>query len=361
MRRLDKYIVAEFTPLLLFGVGAFLVILVGVDLLPHVLRMIVRESFPLPLAARIFAYQLPAMVGLTLPMAVLFASLMTFAALSSHGELLALKAGGISFLRVAGPVIAAGFVVSAITLAVNESVAPRASVRAFELIKSFREEGRPLENMVFQIPDSGTPRQLVRVGSFDPASQRAEGVMIIYFNEDGSFSQLFEADHADWADEWWVLHEPLQVVMTPQGQRKVRLETAKVFVGKSPAQLQELKQSPSQMSITQLQRLLRQYRTLNLPHPDQLRLLQFIHSRLAIPWCALGFAMLGVALGQMPLRASAGVGFGLSLAIVFFYYLVFNTMLLMGERGLFSPWIAAWTPNVILFAAGLGLLYNGQR
>jgi lipopolysaccharide export system permease protein len=362
MRRLDKYIAQEFAPLLVFGVGAFMVILVGVDLLPHVLRLVVRESFPLSLAAQVFACQLPAMVGLTLPMAVLFASLMTFAGLSSHGELLALKAGGISFLRVAIPVIVGGLVVSALTLGVNESLAPLGSARAFELVKSFRQQGKPLENLVFQIPESGTPRHLFHIRQFDPTLRRAEGVMVIYFNQDGSFSQLFEAEYADWADEWWVLQNPLQVVMTPQGQRKTRLDEVRVFVGKSADQLQELKQSPSEMSIVQLQRLLRQYQTLNLPlYPDQSRLFQFIHSRLAIPWCAVGFAMLGVALGQRPLRASTSVGFGLSLAIVFFYYLLFNTMLLMGERGLFNPWIAAWTPNAVLFAAGISLLYNGQK
>lgn len=362
MRRLDKYIAGAFTPLLVFGVGAFLVILVGVDLLPHVLRLVVRESLPISLAAQVFVYQLPAMVGLTLPMAVLFASLMTFSDLSSHGELLALKAGGIGFLRVAAPVIAAGFLVSAITLGVNESLAPLGSARAFELVRTFREEGKPLENLVFQIPDTGTPRHMFRIHSFNPSNHRAEGVMVIYFDENGSFSQLFEAEYADWTDEWWVLHNPVQVIVTPQGQRRTQLDRVSVFVGKSAHQVQEMKQSPSEMSIAQLQRLLRQYRALDLPlYPDQSRLFQFIHSRLAVPWCALGFAMLGVALGQRPLRASAGVGFGMSLAIVFFYYLVFNTMLLMGERGLFNPWVAAWTPNVILFVTGVSLLYNGRR
>ena len=63
MRRLDKYIAGTFTPLLIFGVGAFLVILIGVILLPQVLRLVVRESLPISLAVQVFVYQLTPMAG----------------------------------------------------------------------------------------------------------------------------------------------------------------------------------------------------------------------------------------------------------------------------------------------------------
>ena len=89
---------------------------------------------------------------------------------------------------------------------------------------------------------------------------------------------------------------------------------------------------------------------------NRLQLRQLIQNRLALPWCALGFALLGVSLGQRRVRASAGVGFGLSLIIVFVYYLLFNTLTLVGARGALTPALTAWAPNVALFAASIMLL-----
>jgi len=363
MRRLDWYITSSFVPLLLFGVGAFLVILVGVDLLPNALRMVVRQSVPLPIAAKVFIYRLPTMIALTVPMAMMFASFMTVAGLSSHGELLALRAGGIPFLRVAASVIIAGLLLSLVTLGLNEGLSPGGNKKAFHLLKEHQRQGKPVENMIFWLPTKDTPRFWFRLGRFDPKARRAENITVIKLREDGSVWQIFDAEYGQWEEETWILNNAVQRVIT-EGvqQRMVRLNTTEVVVGKSAQQIEEIEQDPDEMSIAQLRRLLQERQALQLPYkPYQLELLQIIQRNLALPWCTLGFAMLGVALGQRPLRASAGVGFGVSLAIVFFYYLVFNSMILMGERGVLSPAITAWTPNAILFAIGLALLHNSRK
>ncbi len=360
MRRLDKYITAQFAPLLLFGTGAFLVILIGVELLPHALKMIVREGLPIPGVARIFLYQTPGIVALTLPMATMFASLMTVSSLSSHGELQALKAGGVPFVRIVAAVIIGGFLISLVTLAFNEAVSPIANRKAFHLLKEYREQGRPAENIIFQIPDTGQPRWWFRMGSFDPKARQAHDVLIIRFRDDGDIAEIFQAKRADWQGEHWILQDATERKIDELGrERERRAGTISIFVGKSPDQFDELEQDPDEMSIAQVQRLLRQRQMMGLPYrPHQLELYQIIQTRLALPWCALGFAMLGVALGKRPMRASTGVGFGISLVVVFLYYLAFNTLTLMGERGVLPPILTAWTPNVILFATGLYLLYN---
>ena len=360
MRRLDRYITAQFAPLLLFGTGAFLVILIGVELLPQALKMIVREGLPIPSVARVFLYQTPAMVALTLPMATMFASLMVVSSLSSHGELQALKAGGVPFVRIVAPIIIAGFAVSLLTLGFNEAVSPAASRKAFHLLKEYRERGRPAENIIFQIPDTGKPHWWFRMGSFDPKTRQADDVMVVHFRDNGTVARIFQAARADWQGEHWILEDATEIVMDELGrQRKRHADTIQVPVGKSADQFDELRQDPDEMSIAQVQRLLRQRQMLGLSYrPHQLELHQIIQTRLAMPWCALGFAILGVALGRRPMRASTGVGFGVSLVIVFLYYLAFNTLTLMGERGLLIPMFTAWTPNVILFATGLYLLYN---
>jgi len=72
LRKLDKYILKEMIGPFVFGVGAFIIVLVSIDLLYDALRLIVREGYPAGLVARAFAYRMPQTITLTLPMATMF-------------------------------------------------------------------------------------------------------------------------------------------------------------------------------------------------------------------------------------------------------------------------------------------------
>lgn len=363
MRRVDRYITAEFVPLLAFGVGAFLVILIGVELLPQALKMAVRESFPPRLVVTIFLYRLPGIVALTLPMAVMFASLMATANLSSHGELLALKAAGIPFVRVIIAVIVGGLVVSIVTLIFNESVSPRTNRLAEQLVQEYRAKGKPIEGFEFQVPDSGLPREIFRVGVFDPAKLRAEDILILKFRENGNIELVMQAEWAKWQGQEWMLHNGKRIAMDEQGrQRETSFDTITINIGRTPEDfIKTGNYDLEEMTLNEIQALLAHRRVQGLPYkPDQSELIQAIQTRLAIPWCALGFAILGVALGQRPVRTSAGVGFGLSLVVVFFYYLLFNVLTLTGEQGGIPPIVTAWVPNLALFSVGILLLKRAR-
>lgn len=360
MRRVDRYVISGFFPLLLFGIGAFAVILVGVELLPKALKMVVREDLPLGLVGRFFLYSLPGIFVLTVPMSVMFASLMSISDMSSHGELLALRAGGIPFVRVSVPIIIMGFVFSVITLGFNEFLTPWGNQRATKIVREYRESGKAARFLTFQIPEDGPPKRMFYVERYSPVNQRAEDVTVTEF-QDGKFSRLYWADYAEWKGENWVLHGAKRKEKKGDTVEEHKVGTVTLYVGRSPQQIHELNRDPEDMSIAELQQLLRQRQTMELDYdPHIVEVIQLIHTRLALPWCALGFAMLGVALGVRPLRASAGVGFGVSLLVVFAYYVVFHALTLMGERGALSPFVTAWLPNVLLFATGLVLLRHSD-
>jgi lipopolysaccharide export system permease protein len=95
--------------------------------------------------------------------------------------------------------------------------------------------------------------------------------------------------------------------------------------------------------------------------PEQLEILQAINLHWSVPWAALGFALIGIPLGLRPVRATTGIGLGLSLVIVFAYYVIYQTMALVGEQGTLPPVVSAWLPNLVLMGAGLGLFVNARR
>ena len=125
MRLLDKYILKAFVGPFLFGVFAFTSIFIGTGTLFRIAQYITEYGAPLLLVMKAFVLALPSIVILTFPMSVLLASLMTFSRLSSTSEIVVMRAGGLSFLRLAMPVYIIALMISIGAVAFNEFVVPR--------------------------------------------------------------------------------------------------------------------------------------------------------------------------------------------------------------------------------------------
>jgi lipopolysaccharide export system permease protein len=318
---------------------------------------VIDDGVPVGVAANVFLLKLPAVVPLTMPMAVMFASLMVVAMLSSNGELLAMRAAGIPLVRAAVPIIVMGFVVSLIAFAFYEGISPQTSQKALVLLRQHQEQRESEDDLSFRIPAEGPRLYWIEMSTFDPRARKGEGILVQKYSADGMLEQTFTSQLAKWEGESLVLTDAQQMTLTDRGQRTLKLASISIPIGRSAGELPELKLNLQDLSIAQLKRRLLDYNRLG---PDfnskRLEATQQIQSRLALPWCALGFALLGVSLGQRRLRTSAGVGFGVSLVVVFLYYLMFNTLTLMGARGALSPVLTAWAPNATLFAASILLL-----
>ena len=52
---------------------------------------------------------------------------------------------------------------------------------------------------------------------------------------------------------------------------------------------------------------------------------------------------------------------GISLIVLFVYYIVLHTLTLVGERGVAPHALMAWTPNILLYLTGAGLLLRSSR
>ena len=105
MNLLFRLVARELLGPFLFGLGAFTILFFAVESLSGVARMVLESKLGLSLIAEYMANRLPQVIIFTCPMAVLLASLMAMGRLSGDSELTALKAAGISFLRIATPAL----------------------------------------------------------------------------------------------------------------------------------------------------------------------------------------------------------------------------------------------------------------
>jgi lipopolysaccharide export system permease protein len=126
LKIISRYIVREHLGPFLF---AFLA-LTSLMLLNFISRQfgeLVGKGLPWQVIAEFFALSVPFTVALTVPMAVLVAALYAYSRLASENEVTAFKANGVSPWRLIMPALGVGVIMSALLLAFNDQILPRAN------------------------------------------------------------------------------------------------------------------------------------------------------------------------------------------------------------------------------------------
>jgi lipopolysaccharide export system permease protein len=256
------------------------------------------------------------------------------------------------------PALVVGLLVSLLTLYLSGWLVPHGKARSEEILLSLRSEA-PLEgNLDLRIPEEGPTRFKVVAERFDINAQALSGVVVLHY-EEGQFAEFFYAESASWRGTEMVLREVQKVQETSQGMLEQRLATARLDLGRTAEQATQLRQDPRRMTLPRLRQLVADTAQLDTELAREAR--EEYHLRIAVPWAALGLALIGLPLGLRPQRTSTGVGLGISLAIILAYYIVLSMMSLLGSQGSLPPALANWIPNILLYTTGLGLLLVASR
>ena len=87
-----------------------------------------------------------------------------------------------------------------------------------------------------------------------------------------------------------------------------------------------------------------------------------IQERFSFPAVCLVFGLIGSSLGVQPhSRHSRSQGFGLSVLLIFGYYLMAFMSSSLGVKGILMPFVSAWVPVLIGLGGGVYLLRQSSR
>src|ERR1700693_5245494 len=138
-RILDRYVLRELIAPLGISVGVFTFFLV-IDRVYELTDQVITKQVPFRLVLFLLAFPLPRLLTLTLPVALLLAVLISCGRLAGDFEIAALKASGVSPLRLLRPFLAAGLTVSLLvawlTLLVNPWAAAAFQSNLFEILQT---------------------------------------------------------------------------------------------------------------------------------------------------------------------------------------------------------------------------------
>jgi lipopolysaccharide export system permease protein len=370
---MDRYIASELAMPFLFGVGAFSSIGLVAGSFFELIRYVTESGLALQIAFEILALKFPSFIAWALPMATLLATLMVYGRLSSDSELVALRSCGVSIYRLVLPAIAISLMITAITFGFHEVVVPAANYQATLTLDAALKREQPAfreENILYQEfrtvtrADGSDEEILARIfhaKQFD--GQLMKGLTILDFSQDG-LSQIIVAKAASWnhtANRWDFFNGIIYLVAPDGSYRSIlRFERQQLQLPRAPLDLAMQNRDYEEMNIAQslnYLKLVRQGRDERKIRKLEVR----IQQRYAFPFICVVFGLVGAALGTKPQRTSRATGFGISIIIIFAYYLVSFMTSSLGLIGTLSPVLAAWLPPFLGLGAGGSLLIRAAR
>ncbi len=350
IRILDRYIFTQLIGPFLFGFFLFVTI-IAIDPLMSALQSIVNENVGLSVMGRWFLNRLPQDMIFTFPMSVLLANLLVFGRMSKDSETTALRAGGTNFFRILVPVIIFALMITIISFIFNELIVPGSNERARnirrqEIMRLIEPEAS--ENSIMRTSD----------GAFAYARKvyekrgQMEKVLLEYYDDNGVLTKRISAATADWNGDAWILkHAVIQdytksAVPAPESMAAIRIDT----IEETPEDFARQSKKPTEMSYNELKNRIDAYERAQFMDTTEMRV--GLAMKTSLPFASFFFAIIGASFGLTNNRSGAFIGFGVSILIIFVYYVLMSIFSALGKSGHIPPMLAAWAQNIIFALAG---------
>ena len=388
MKILDRYVARELIGPFLFGVAAFTLIFISGQYLFKLTSMVANGA-PLADVTELLALRMVPLAIVTFPMATLLATLLSFGRLSGDMEVVAMMAGGISFGRIAVPAFTMGLIVSMFGLFANEVLVPPAGRAAKRtetrigqvLAASGADISAPANGRYFEVHDyaNGELERLVVAGGFDFAARRLDQVTYLEYggktHSERHVVLLVEAQRAYWNPQQrdsWVFENGVTRWLGDDrtGSKAAASETYHYSVpfaresfhlNKTPQQIVAEGKDPEEMSFRELETYIRNLRDQSSSEKTLRELTVDLYNKLSVPFSSMVFALIGTPLGLRRLRGGPAVGLGLSILIIFCYYVLWHGASVLGGNGQLPPVLASWFANIVGLGVGGTLVWRAAN
>ena len=372
---MDRWLLQELVGPLLFGIAAFTAVSLSVGVVFELVRRVAESGLPPQVAVQVLMLRLPGFLVLAFPMATLMATLLAYSRLSGSSELTALRSVGVGTTRMVVPALALALAMSLLTFLFNDLIVPRTNLVASQTLE--RALGKAVTNQsgdnilysrfgrVKQEENGDSIRQLTQLfyaRKFRNGSM--QDVTLLDFSRIGQRQMLMaEKGHWNEAQAMWEFSNGRIVNVDEKtgSTTSARFDRYLYPLTQDPVEVAKLPTDISTMTVGQALRAERlQTEANNLKEARRLRVR--IQEKFAFPAICLVFGLIGSSLGVRPhARTSRSQGFGISVLLIFGYYLMSFIVSSLGITGTLTPFVAAWLPVVVGLASGGLLLRQASR
>lgn len=359
MTILDRYVLTKFIVPFIYCILGFLAIWLIFDLSDNLQDFIEgKASFEVLLA--FYKSQIPEIIVLCLPIALLLALLYSLTAMSRSNEIISMLGAGRSVVRILVPLLGFGLFLTGVTMFFNYESAPHAAAIKKQMLRDIKRGKRlepGLEAHLFRDRQNLRTWYMMRIW---PGQQRLKEVQIIQQDAEDDIVAMWYAREAVYneKEKIWILRDCKHVLMDKDGNitdTKYYPELWEKNWSETPWRIASSIQKPEYLSVPELAEYLKN----NSDFPPARLAPYETHQyyRWALPWVCLVAVLLAAPMGIVYSRR--GILGGVATAIALFFALVFFSSLsiALGKGSRIPPFLAAWGPIVVFFIIGLILVW----
>jgi lipopolysaccharide export system permease protein len=355
MRVLDRYVARECLKILLLCLVVFMGVYVIVDLFEKFSRFL-EARVPPALILRFYVLSLPKIFTLVLPVAVLLASLLSLGTLGRHNELLAMKMGHVSTLRIALPCLLLGLVASLAAWTTAEHVAPRTEEQALNI---WRTQVRRLPaHRITRESDiwyRAQGNRFVHISLMETWSGRIRGMSIFELSPEFELLRRVDAREAAWGADGWTLRQGYRLELE-QGPIQIdAFRETTVPLSETPEDFARVARAPEEMSYSQLGHYIEKLVSSGM---SATRYRVDLYAKVATALVSLIMGVIGVSFGLRTGKAGVMVWVGACIPMAFLYWVLLLLGFALGRGGVLPPLIAAWLPNLVFGSTGILSLWR---
>ncbi len=371
MSILQKHIAKEiFFPFIILLLVITSLVMMG-DLFREMSARFVNRGLALGDMGKILLYSLPTLVTYTVPIALLFATLVAFVQLSQDSEIVAMRAAGIPVRKAFAPAILMGILTTMLLLALRVEIDPWAR-RRLGLLFIEVVLNKPTLVMNEQMWTSEVDNMRIFVGEIDNKNMLLRDVRIVAPKDDGTERTIVaESGRIYFGDGKKGLFLELHNGSIHDYERQQPEQYSTTLFGSMtiPADIEDLDRylrkyhrsgdfRTKELSLGQIRRKLSDPST---DPEDRRKLLQQMGKRTALSFMPLALVLIGAPLGIIPHKARRFYGPAICAGLLFAYYLLLALGETIGEKNLMNPIIAMWLPNLFLGMTGIVLMVRAER
>ncbi len=408
MKILSRYILKEhIAP---FFISLFVVTFVLlIDRIIDLLDLIIEKKLDLNTIMELFALSLPYMIALSIPMAVLVATILAFGRMTVDRETIAMKSSGINLYRMLGPLLVTALLLTGVMVWFNHYFLPNANhklknltvkiayYRPMTIIKpnefttlseytiyvKENENNELRDVLIYDRSQTKLPRTIAAESGEVVQLDNGNSLQIILHNgemhernerEPGKYQlRKFEtfsvyvrdlttnlnfAESAYRSDREMTYVQLTAAITAKEGELKDKRQE----IGNLQNRLDLLAGQPKDYASSVEQRRLGIMKTsaedAERQIDESLRSLQVeYHKKFSLSFAIIIFVLVGIPLGLMTRTSGIGTAFSVSSVIFLIYYVALTGGEELADRALMSPFLSMWISNIIFMILAAILIY----
>ncbi|MBQ3834334.1 MAG: LptF/LptG family permease [Elusimicrobia bacterium] len=358
---LHKYLLKEFIASFGFGLIIFSAILL-LDQIFQFVDLFLSKGVSFFLILQLFVLIIPNILSLTIPMAILFGALLSYGRFAEDNEITVMKATGISYKTMSMPLIVFVICISIGLVWFNHYLSPSTHQYFRTLYKKILTEA-PLakfsEKTITSIGD-----YKIYAHEVNSKDNTLNGINIYKFEKLENKDTNRKTDHIPWRiaashgkigvdkntvvltlyDGYWQRTDPNEygsMIHMNFGTYKFVIPISSQ-IDLSDTALRELN---SKQLREKIKTAANDFERNSLTNEYWLRW--------TVAVAPIVFVLIAIPVGIMAGKGGKAIGFGMSLGVIFTYYLFLVISLNVGEKGYVPSWCVMWLPDFVLLIVGI--------